>query len=121
MSKNNILEYRGYHTKVEFDADDMVLKGRIEGINDFVNFECEDIQNIEKEFHEAVDDYLEFCREAGKEPDKEYKGTFNVRISPQLHKKLADTAIKNGDTLNASVEKAIQDYVSDKHEMKELF
>ncbi len=120
MSRNNILEYRGYHTKVEFDADDMVLRGRIEGINDFVNFECEDIQNIEKEFHEAVDDYLEFCREAGKEPDKEYKGTFNVRISPHLHKKLADTAIKNGDTLNASVEKAIQDYVSDKHEMKEL-
>ena len=49
--------------------------------------ECADIQNVEKEFHEAVDDYLEFCKEVGKEPDKEYKGSFNVRISLELHKK----------------------------------
>ena len=64
-----------------------MLRGKIEGINDFVNFEYADIQNVEKEFHEAVDDYLEFCKEVGKEPDKEYKGSFNVRISLELHKK----------------------------------
>ena len=46
-----------------------------------------------------------------KEPDKEYKGTFNIRISPELHKRLAIVAIKNGDTLNATVEKAIAQYV----------
>jgi predicted HicB family RNase H-like nuclease len=113
MMKNNILEYKGYHTKVEFDSEELVLRGKIEGINDFVNFECEDIKNIEKEFHEAVDDYLEFCKEVGKEPDKEYKGTFNVRISPAVHKELVNVAMKNGDTLNASVEKAIKEYVSD--------
>lgn len=112
MMMNNILEYKGYHTKVEFDSEDFVLRGKIEGINDLVDFECEDIKDVEKEFHEAVDDYLEFCKEVGKEPDKEYKGTFNVRISPELHKKLAVVAMKNGDSLNASVEKAIQEYVS---------
>lgn len=106
MMKNNILEYKGYHTKVEFDSEGFVLRGKIEGINDLVNFECANIQELEKEFHEAVDDYLEFCKEVGKEPDKEYKGTFNVRINPELHKKLAVLAMKNGDTLNASVEKA---------------
>lgn len=114
--KNNILEYKGYHTKVEFDAEEFVLRGKIEGINDLVNFECESIQNVEKEFHKAVDDYLEFCKEVGKEPDKEYKGTFNVRISPDLHRQLANMAMKNGDTLNSSVEKAIQKYVSEEHE-----
>lgn len=113
--KNNILEYKGYHTKVEFDSEEFVLRGKIEGINDLVNFECEDIKDVEKEFHEAVDDYLEFCKEVGKEPDKEYKGTFNVRISPELHKRLVNVAMKNGDTLNASVEKAIQEYVSEEH------
>ena len=111
--KNNILEYKGYHTKVEFDSEECVLRGKIEGINDLVNFECEDIKRVEKEFHEAVDDYLEFCKEVGKEPDKEYKGTFNVRINPELHKRLANMAMKNGDTLNATVEKAIQEYVSE--------
>lgn len=118
MMKNNILEYKGYHTKVEFDSDGLVLRGKIEGINDLVNFECEDIKDVEKEFREAVDDYLEFCKEMGKEPDKEYKGTFNIRINPQLHKKLATVAMKNGDTLNACVEKAIQEYVSEEHRVE---
>ena len=113
MNKNNILEYKGYHTKVEFDSENFILTGKIEGINDLVNFECEDINEVEHEFHAAVDDYLEFCKEVGKEPDKEYKGTFNVRIDPALHKQLSNMAMKNGDTLNASVEKSIREYVSE--------
>ena len=113
--KNNVLEYKGYHTKVEFDSEDLVLRGKIEGIGDFVDFECEDVKDVEKEFHEAVDDYLEFCKEMGKEPDKEYRGMFNVRISPELHRKLAVVAMRQGETLNASVENAIRQYVADYH------
>ena len=60
---------------------------------------------------QKVEDYLEFCKEVGKEPDKEYKGTFNIRISPELHKELALVALKNGDTLNATVEMAIKSFV----------
>lgn len=108
----NLLEYKGYHTKIEFDSEDLVLRGKIEGIKDLVNFESADISTVEEEFHAAVDDYLEFCKEVGKEPDKEYKGTFNIRISPDLHKRLAIIAMQNGDTLNATVEKAIVNYVT---------
>lgn len=111
--KNSVLEYKGYHTAIEFDNDDFVLKGKIEGIKDLVYFESKDADSIEKEFHDAVDDYLEFCKEVGKTPEKEYKGTFNVRISPELHKKLAFKAIKNGESLNSCVEKAIENYVDD--------
>lgn len=92
--KNNIFEYKGYHTKIEFDTETFTLRGKIEGINDLVNFESKDSREIEKEFHEAVDDYLDFCKEIGKIPDKEYKGTFNVRISQELHKKLALRALQ---------------------------
>ena len=56
----NLMEYKGYHTKIEFDAESMSLRGKIEGINDYIDFESEDISNIEKEFHAAVDDYLKF-------------------------------------------------------------
>jgi predicted HicB family RNase H-like nuclease len=108
----NILEYKGYHAKIEFDSEDLVLRGKIEGIKDLVNFESADISTVEEEFHAAVDDYLEFCKDVGKEPDKEYKGTFNIRISPDLHKRLAIVAMQNGDTLNATVEKAIVNYVT---------
>ena len=108
----NILEYKGYYTKIEFDADSKVLRGKIEGINDFVDFEAMDISCIEEEFHSAVDDYLSFCKEVGKEPEKEYRGSFNVRISPELHKKLAYFAFKDGCSLNAEVEKAISIFVN---------
>lgn len=97
------MEYKGYHTKIEFDAESKTLRGKIEGINDYIDFEASDILNIKLEFHAAVDDYLEFCKEVGKDPEREYKGTFNVRISPELHKKLALRAFKDGCSLNAEV------------------
>ena len=97
------MEYKGYHTKIEFDAESKTLRGKIEGINDYIDFEASDILNIELEFLAAVDDYLEFCKEVGKDPEREYKGTFNVRISPELHKKLALRAFKDGCSLNAEV------------------
>lgn len=111
--KNNVLQYKGYHAKVEFDTESCMLRGKIEGINDYVDFESSDVQMIETEFHNAVDDYLEFCKEVGKEPDKEYKGSFNVRIDPSLHQKLAVFAFKNGESLNQTVEKAIRVYLSE--------
>ena len=109
----NVMEYKGYHTKIEFDAETRTLRGKIEGINDFVDFEAEDISNVENEFHSAVDDYLEFCKEVGKSPEKEYKGSFNVRISPDLHKKLALCALMDGRSLNAEVEAAISGFVKE--------
>lgn len=109
----NVLEYKGYHTKIVYDAESMTLRGKIEGINDYVDFESDDIKNIENEFHSAVDDYLAFCSEVGKNPEKEYKGTFNVRISPELHRKLAVCAMKDGCSLNSEVEKAIIAFVND--------
>ena len=108
----NVLEYKGYHTRIEFNSESLVVRGKIEGIKDFVDFESSDLTNIENEFQAAVDDYLEFCKEVGKEPDKDDKGTFNIRIAPELHKRLAVVALMNGDTLNATVEKAITEYVS---------
>ena len=106
-----MLEYKGYHTLVRYCAEDGVLRGAIEGINDYVDFQTSNIADVEKEFHCAVDDYLIFCSEVGKEPEKEYKGTFNVRIKPELHKKLAFKALEDGDSLNKAVEKAIAVYL----------
>lgn len=108
-----IMEYKGYRARVEFDTDNSLLFGKIEGISDLVTFESKNLSETRKEFEEAVDGYLEFCKEVGKKPDKEYKGTFNVRISPKLHKELAVLAYENDESLNQSVEKAIQFYLDE--------
>lgn len=107
----NILEYNGYFAKIEFNAVDMVLYGKIEGIDDLITFESEDATKIEEEFHRALDDYIIFCEEVGKKPQKAYKGTFNIRISPQLHREIAIKALRNGETLNQTVENAIKEYL----------
>ena len=110
--KKNVLEYKGYHTIVEYDAETQILHGMVEGINDFVNFVCDKPSRVKKEFQKAVDDYLAFCEEVGKSPEKEYKGSFNVRLKPALHKKLAAYSSKNGESLNHTVEKAIEAYIA---------
>ena len=65
---NNVLEYKGYYTVIKIDFERHQLYGKIEGISDLVNFMSDTLSGIEKEFHSAVDDYLEFCDEVGKEP-----------------------------------------------------
>ena len=105
---SNILEYKGYYTKIEYSAEDKVLYGKIEGIKDLVNFESESPERVEEEFHLAVDDYLAFCKDLGKAPEKPYKGMFNVRISPELHRRAAIAADQRGESLNAFVAQAIR-------------
>ena len=110
--KDNVIEYKGYHTIVRYVPESHTLRGKIEGINDYVDFDCKDLKSVEIEFHKAVDDYLEMCKELGKKPEKEFKGTFNIRIQPELHKQLYIEALKEGVSLNKMVEKAIAMLVS---------
>lgn len=117
---SNILEYKGYHSKIKFDSNDCTLYGKIEGIKDLVNFQANDLNEIYNEFKAAVDDYLDFCKEIGKEPDKEYSGSFNVRIKPELHKALAQRALQENESLNKLVEKAISDYIKDSKHKENL-
>ena len=65
---NNCLEYKGYYTYVKIDFECHALYGIIEDISDYVDFESDSVEGIVREFHSAVDDYLEFCKEIGKTP-----------------------------------------------------
>jgi predicted HicB family RNase H-like nuclease len=104
---NDILQYKGYYASLHFSAEDDVFFGKILGIDDLVNFEGASVKDLKKAFHEAVDDYLATCEELGKEPDKTYKGTFNVRVPTDLHKAAAVFAAINNISLNDFVKTAI--------------
>lgn len=108
----NILRYRGYYTKILYSAHDKTLHGKIEGINEVVEFECTSAESIEDEFHAAVDEYIYICKELGEAPEKAYSGMFNVRISPELHKRLSFYAFNNGKTLNKATEEAIEEFTT---------
>ena len=112
---NNVLEYKGYFTRIESDAASCTLRGKIEGIRDLVDFESSSAENIQIEFHNAVDDYLQFCEEVGKTPERSYRGSFNVRIKPQLHKRLYERSLQEDASMNSVVEEAIAAYLKDEH------
>lgn len=106
--KKNILLYKEYWASVSYSNEDNVFFGKIEGINDLINFEGQSVDELKASFIEAVDDYIETCKEIGKEPLKPYKGTFNIRISPELHKVLASKAVEEGISLNSLIEKTLE-------------
>ena len=104
---NDILEYKNYLGSVEYSAAEEIVHGRIRGITDHVTIEGDSVKSLKEDFAAAVEDYLEGCAELGKEPEKTYKGSFNVRIDPQLHKQLAVYSMRRNQSLNKSVETAI--------------
>ena len=104
---NDILKYKNYYAEIYFIGADEVFYGKIAGINDLVTFEATSVKEMKKAFQEAVEDYIATCKELGKEPEKTYKGSFNVRIPSELHRQAAQHAILHKMTLNDFVSHAI--------------
>lgn len=86
---NSSLEYKGYHASIEYDSEDNIFVGSVFGIGDSLNFHGTSVEELKKMFQQCIDNYLDLCKKAGKSPDKEFKGTFNVHIPPEIHKKAA--------------------------------
>ncbi|MHA3081345.1 type II toxin-antitoxin system HicB family antitoxin [Acinetobacter sp. ANC 5502] len=101
------LKYKGYLGTIEPDLETGELFGKLAFIRDLVTYEAETLKALEIAFQQSVDGYLEACAEVNKQPDQPFKGTFNVRISPELHRK-AVLAV-SGHSLNAFVSDAIQE------------
>jgi len=114
MSKN-YLKYKKYVGTVQFNADDRVFHGHVLGINDVITFEGESVLDLENDFKAAIDDYSETCRKIGKEPEKPFKGAFNLRLDPSLHELLVAGALSQGKTLNAFVKDVLQKAVAEMH------
>lgn len=114
MSKN-YLKYKKYVGTVKFDAEDCILHGHVLGINDVISFEGSSVAELEQDFKAAIDDYFETCRKIGKEPEKPFKGAFNLRLDPSLHEILVTGALSEGKTLNAFVKDVLEKAVSEAH------
>ncbi|QTQ16466.1 type II toxin-antitoxin system HicB family antitoxin [Treponema parvum] len=107
----DILQYKGFIGSVHFNADDEIFFGKIEGIDDLVSFEGNTVSELKQAFEEAVNDYVILCKEHGKKIEKSYKGSFNVRISPDIHKKAKLLSVMQGISLNQFIQKAIEQEV----------
>lgn len=113
MSAKGCLEYKGYLGSVEVDPQARCFHGKIEFIEDLVTFEATTFASLEREFKAAVNDYLDTCKQAGREADKPFKGTFNVRVGAEMHKRAAIAARKDGKSLNEFVKEAVEQRLTD--------
>ncbi|MDE6603821.1 MAG: type II toxin-antitoxin system HicB family antitoxin [Lachnospiraceae bacterium] len=104
---SDLLFYKNYNGTVEYSKEDDCLFGKVVGIKSLLSYEGNSVRELEQDFKNAIDEYLEDCKERNVVPEQPYKGTFNVRISPELHRNIAVYAIEHGKSLNAVVEEAI--------------
>jgi predicted HicB family RNase H-like nuclease len=105
----NLVRYKDYVGSVDFVDGKLLIK--ILYVDDIITTECDRASGAQKAFEDLVDDYIETCAEVGKEPSRPFKGSFNVRVSPSLHRSIVMCSMESGDSMNAWIEKALAEKV----------
>ncbi|MEP6533715.1 MAG: type II toxin-antitoxin system HicB family antitoxin [Bryobacteraceae bacterium] len=113
MSKD-FMEYAGYQGSVHYNNEDEVFYGKVMFIPALLSYEGTDVKSLRDSFREAVDDYLELCKEISKEPEKPFKGSFNVRTAPELHRRIALYAVEHDKNLNSVVTEALEHFLEER-------
>ncbi|PIV37211.1 MAG: toxin-antitoxin system HicB family antitoxin [Lysobacterales bacterium CG02_land_8_20_14_3_00_62_12] len=103
----NSMSYKGYTASMVFDAEDKIIVGRVQGIDDIIAFHGESITEFESSFHAAIDDYLAASRELGSAAEKPASGKLMLRIAPAVHAAALKAAAKSGTSLNKWAEGAL--------------
>lgn len=113
----DILEYQGFHGTAELDMSRGVCRGKILFIPDLVTYQSAAPAELQAEFEAAVEDYLETCEELGREPCRPASGTFNVRVSPEVHRQAQIRAHLEDTSLNDIVARALANYIAPRREV----
>ena len=105
--------YKEFVGSVHFSAEDAVFFGTVEGVNDLITFEGRTVDELVQAFHDMVDEHIRDCEMENITPEKSYKGSFNIRISPDLHRRVAVSARMKGETLKRFVADALKKAVAE--------
>jgi predicted HicB family RNase H-like nuclease len=108
----NAMTVDGYQAKIEYDALLDLFRGEILGLNGGADFYGQNPEELRLEFKKSLQVFLDVCKEKGIEPRRHFSGKFNLRISPELHEKLAIEAQARGVSINALVQKGLLERVS---------
>jgi predicted HicB family RNase H-like nuclease len=96
----NMMKYKGYIARIEFDEEDRIFVGHLAGIKDIVGFHGTTVDELEAAFHESVDNYLSISDETGRPPQKPFSGKLMLRVSPDIHAAVATAAEVHGMSIN---------------------
>jgi predicted HicB family RNase H-like nuclease len=96
----NMMKYKGYIARIEYDEEDRIFVGHLAGIKDIVGFHGSTVDELEGAFHESVDNYIAISEETGRAPQKPYSGKLMLRIPPEVHADVATIAQVHGKSIN---------------------
>lgn len=108
----NLMTMEGFCARIEYDAELDMFRGEILGLTGGADFYGRNPKELRAEFKKSLLVFLEVCREKGIEPRRNYSGKFNLRISPELHEKLAILAQAEGKSINAVAQEALESRVA---------
>jgi predicted HicB family RNase H-like nuclease len=103
-----MMNQEGYVAAVELDEDAGVLHGRVVNARAILTFEGTSVDELKRAFADTIADYKEWCRERGVEPGRPYSGTLSLRLSPDLHRRIAEAAAREGESINTFVADALE-------------
>lgn len=109
----NTIQYKSYLGTFEYDQGADIFHGKIVNLKDVVTFQGRSIDELKKALADSVEDYLDFCREQGEEPEKPYSGKLHLRLRPELHREAAAVAALSGKSLNAWIADTLTERVKD--------
>ena len=96
-----MMKYKGYCGQASYDSEAKIFHGEVVGLDAVITFQGKTVAELEKAFKDSIDDYLDWCKERGKSPEKSFSGTLSLRLTPEIHKKIAHNAITNNLSINA--------------------
>ena len=106
--------YKGYIGKIDYDDEAGIFHGEVINTRDVITFQGKSVNELKKTLRESVEDYLEFCRKRGEEPDRPFSGRFVVRVPPEVHREAFLKAKSAGKSLNAWITEVIKTVTSNK-------
>lgn len=106
------MEYKGYRGSVEYSKADNCLFGKVLGMNkDLILYEGNTIDELRADFEAGIESYIAGCMADGVKPRKPYSGMLNIRISPEVHSRIAELARESGTTINGYIKHTLENQI----------
>ncbi|HEX5321694.1 MAG TPA: type II toxin-antitoxin system HicB family antitoxin [Stellaceae bacterium] len=101
------MSHDGYVALVELDEEAGLFHGEVINTRDVLTFQGQTPDELKTAFVETIADYIEWCRERGKPPERPYSGHFTLRLPPDLHRRIAAAAARERKSVNAFIADAL--------------
>lgn len=101
----------GYEGSIEYSQEEHMFYGKVLFIEDSIFYEGENLEELEESFERSIQEYLNDCKNLGRQPNTTCKGSFNVRIPPQLHVDLVRYGVKHNQSLNKTIAIAAESFL----------